>query len=123
MGFPRLQDASVGVRLGAAFGTLVFLLLATVTFGVLLLSSLNGTMHALLDNEIRASVLSAKLVGQAHETSAALGRAVMDDNIDAIQAEIKHAEKTKSDSMATAKLLGEALEHEQERALLKKIEA
>jgi methyl-accepting chemotaxis protein len=118
----RVRSTSIGVRLGAGFGAMALLLLACVAFGVLRLSALNNSMQTLLDHEARA-VLSAALVAQAHETSDALGRAVMADSIDGIQTNLKHADKLRADTKATRKSLSEALSDDAARVALKSVEA
>jgi len=119
----RLRHAGIGVRLGAAFGTLALLLLACVAFGVLRLSSLNDSMQSLLEHEAHASVLSATVVSQTHETSEVLGRAAMADSVDVVQVNIKQADTLRSASQATKKSLAEALKGEAARAALKEVEA
>ena len=111
--------ASISVRLGAAFGVLTVLLIVSAVFGITRLSSLNQTMQALVDHEARAGTYTARLIGQAHATSAALGRAVMSENLAGIQQHIKQAAQLRTEGEATKKLLVQALSSERSLALLK----
>ena len=121
MGFVhQTRKAGIAVRLGAAFGVLTLLLVISVAFGVIRLGALNETMQSLLSHEVRAGAFSATLIGQAHETSATLGRAVMGDSLDTIQANVKQAEKLRADSAATKKSLAETMKDEAGRDMLKK---
>jgi methyl-accepting chemotaxis protein len=115
----RLQNARVGVRLSAAFGALILLLLICVAIAVLRLSALNNSLQSLLDHEARASVLSVQLVAQVHGAVGALGSAVMADSGDQVQASLKHAAKLRADSAATKKLLQDALVGDSGHAALK----
>jgi len=119
----RLQHAGIGLRLGAAFGAMALLLLVCVTFGVLQLGVVHGSMQSLLDHEIRAAILSESLVAQAHETSGALGHAVMADGIDDIQAAIKRVDTLRTETEVTKKSLSDAIEKPAQRAALKGVEA
>jgi methyl-accepting chemotaxis protein len=108
MNSPRFQTAGIGLRLGAAFGLLALLLMGSVGFGVLRLASLQQSVYV-LDDAARASVLAATLVAQAHETSGALGRAVMADAIDVVQANLKQAQTLRTDITSNKKRLADAL--------------
>ncbi|MDI1271757.1 MAG: methyl-accepting chemotaxis protein [Polaromonas sp.] len=123
MNLNRMKSVGIGMRLGGAFGALALLLLLCVGFGVLRLNSLNTSMQSLLEHEARASVLSAELVAQAHEITSALGRAVMSDTGDQIQANLKQADKVRADNAKTKTLLVKALDKDVARAALKDIEA
>jgi methyl-accepting chemotaxis protein len=103
------QSAGIGTRLGAAFGVMVLLLLACVAFGVLRLSALNTSMQSLLDHQVKASDLSSDLVEQAHQMTSALGRAVMADNLNEVQAELKHADALRVHNSATKEALAKAI--------------
>ena len=111
--------ASISVRLGAAFGVLTVLLIVSAVFGITRLSSLNQTMQALVDHEARAGTYTARLIGQAHATSAALGRAVMSENLAGIQQHIKQAAQLRTEGEVTKKLLVQALSSQRSLALLK----
>lgn len=115
----RLQNSRVGVRLSAAFGTLILLFLICVAIAVLRLSALNNSLQSILDHKAPASVLSVRLVAQVHEAAGALGAAVMADSGDKIKANLKDAAKLQTDSAATKKLLQDALDGDSERAALK----
>jgi len=123
MSLNRMKSVGIGMRLGSAFGALALLLLLCVAFGVLRLNSLNTSMQSLLEHEASASVLSAELVAQAHEITGALGRAVMSDTGDQIQANLKQADKVRADNEKTKNLLVNALDKDAARAALKDIEA
>lgn len=116
------RDTRISARLAGAFGTLTLLLVIAVSFGVQRLSTLNHTMQSLLENEARSGVLSAMLVTQAHETAAALGRAVMSDSLDIIQVNVKHAEKLRVDSISAEQALSNALKTVSSQDLLKDVQ-
>jgi len=123
MSLNRMKSVGIGMRLGGAFGALTLLLLLCVVFGVLRLNSLNTSMQSLLEHEARASVLSAELVAQAHEITGALGRAVMSDTGDQIQANLTQADKVHADNAKTKTLLVKALHKDAVLTALKDIEA
>lgn len=114
----RPKTTGIGTRLGGAFGALTLLLLACAAFGVLRLNALNGSMQTLLSHEARASALSAELVAQAHQMSGTLGRSVLAERIDVIQANLKRADELHTDSETTKKALSEALNSDASRAAL-----
>ena len=114
-----LRTTSLRLRLGAAFGSMVLLLIACVAFGVLRLGSLNTSMQSLLEREVRASVSSAQLEGHSQAMAKALGLAVMADNVDEIQALLKQVDKLVVDNAETKKFLETALDSDSGRASLK----
>ena len=121
--FAPSRFGTISARLGAAFSVLTVLLIVSAVFGIASLGSLNQTMQALLDREARAGTYSARLIGLAHATSAALGRAVMSENLAAIQHNIKHAARLRTEGEATKKLLVQAVHSERSREMLQKADA
>jgi methyl-accepting chemotaxis protein len=119
----NIRNMGIGKRLGYAFGALTMLLILCVAFGVLRLSALNRGMQSLLNHEVYASNLAGDLVKQAHEFSGSLGRSVMADNIDIIQANLKQADKVRAATDATKKSLAEALIGSDLRAALTLVES
>jgi methyl-accepting chemotaxis protein len=118
----RLHNTGIGVQLGGAFGVLALMLLASVTFGVTRLASLNASL-ASLARQAQAEVLSKTLVATAHETANALGRAVMADSVDTIQSSLKEADKLRALSGTTKESLAEFMTSDDSRALLKAVDA
>ena len=117
----KLMHGAIGVRLGAAFAALVFLLLACVAFGVWRLGALNNAMQSLMGHEVRAGVLSAQLDSQAQSMAKALGQAVLTDSVDDIQVQLKRVEKLRSEGTQTRQSLKEALATEGGLAALKAV--
>jgi methyl-accepting chemotaxis protein len=119
----NIRNMGIGMRLGSAFGAITLLLMICVTFGVFRLNSLNNTMQSLLSHEVYASTLSADLVSQAYEGAGVLGRSVMADSMDIIQANLQHADKLRTATDATKKSLADALDNEEFRAALRSVES
>ena len=121
MNAEKLRTASLGLRLGAAFASMVVLLLVCVAFGVLRLSSLSGSMQSLLEREVRASLLSAQLDSQAQAVAKSLGQSVMADNVNEIQAHLKTVDRLRGEGAETKKSLEAALDSDSGRAALKAV--
>lgn len=122
MRLKRIHDASVGSRLTAAFGLLIALLMGTVIFGITRLSVLNQSVE-FLENQAQARVLSTTLVAHAREISGALGRAVMAESMDVIQANLKEVNAIREDSDKSKQALEGLLASEAGRALLSELDA
>jgi len=117
-----LSNTRVGTRLGGSFGILALLLLLSVVFGVTRLSSLNATVD-LVQRQAQAGVLSATLVGQAHEMSGLLGRAVIADALDTVQASLKEADELRVQTVNTKAALTALLTTDEARALMNVVDS
>ncbi|WP_318013846.1 methyl-accepting chemotaxis protein [Paucibacter sp. DJ2R-2] len=116
-----LRNAGIGVRLGGAFGALTLLLLGSVIFGVTRLAALNLTV-ASLTRQAQVEQLSATMISMAHETSSALGRAVMADEMDLIQSSLKEVDKLHGEIDRKQEFLTRVVSSDDTRLLLKAAE-
>ncbi len=99
--------AGIAVRLGGAFGSMLVLLLACAAFGLFQLRTLHAAMSSA--DEVAATSQRAKaLVGMAHQMSSALGRAVMADGLDGVQANLKIVDRLAGEMDAGLKALADA---------------
>ena len=120
MNSSRLFSTGIGARLGGAFAVLLVLLLGCAGFGVAQLRSLQQSVLN-VEDRAHAGVLAAGLVAQAHQTSGALGRAVMSDSLEGVQSNLKLAEKVTGEAKASMQALTD-LSHG-EIAALKEVQA
>src|SRR5882672_9601420 len=111
----RLLGTGIGARLGGAFAALLVLLLGCAGIGVAQLRSLQQSLLNVEDRS-HAGVLAAGLVAQAHQTSGALGRAVMSDGLEGIQSNLKLADNVAGEGKASMQALTE-LSHGEVMAL------
>src|SRR4030095_12052023 len=116
----RLFGGGIGARLAGAFSALLVLLLLCAGFGVTQLRSLHQSVLKLEDRS-QGAVLAAGLVSFAHQTSGALGRAVMSDSLEGSRSGLKQAEKVADDAKAAMQALN-ALSHG-DGAALKEVQA
>lgn len=113
-----VHNAGIGARLGGAFGVMALLLLVSMAFGVTRLALLNDSVTS-LETQARAAALSSTLVAQAYQAADELGRAVMADGVDVVQASLKNADRLRADSANTKAALAQLLTSDDARAVLK----
>jgi methyl-accepting chemotaxis protein len=100
----RLFGGGIGARLAGAFAALLVLLLLCAGFSVAQLRSLHQSVENVAERA-QATVLAAGLVSDAHETSGALGRAVMSDTIEGTRSGLQQAEKLADETKAEMQAL------------------
>ncbi len=112
---------AIGMRLGLGFGTLTLLVIVGVLVGIFRLASLNDGMEHLLEKDAQGSILSLSLIAHVQGTSAAMGRAVMADTNEAIQANLKQIESLRSATASTMKDLDAVVHEDDQRDALKQV--
>lgn len=117
-----LQHMTIGMRLGLGFGALTLLVVIGALVGIFRLASLNESMDHLLESDAQGSMLSLTLIAHVQETSAAMGRAVMADNNEVIQANLKQITSLHSATASTMKDLSAVVHEDADRNALKQIQ-
>ncbi|MBK7001178.1 MAG: MCP four helix bundle domain-containing protein [Rhodoferax sp.] len=113
---------TIGMRLGLGFGALTLLVVVGALVGIFRLGSLNNSMHHLLEKDVQGSMLSLTLIAHVQETSAAMGRAVMADNNEVIQANLKRIESLHSATASTMKDLNAVVHEDADSSALKQVQ-
>ncbi len=117
------KAAGIGMRLGLAFAAMTALMVVCAVFGLSRLSALNATIESLLAHEAKASDATSNLIALAHKGAASLGRAVMADGIDGLQAGVKEAIAARKEAEELRKVLEAAVDDEVGRQALAAVAA